>query len=136
MEYFDAPNHSVEHMTIQFTDDAISKICSMDDFYNATGLADVIKELGVTNVDQIWMNRTKCEGLQDIVMGNLKKSKKYKNRGDRALNTAVAMDWLNYSPVSIPYIPDNEIWIFAKDDARIALEEYRDWNARSMMHDD
>ena len=103
---------------------------------NATGLADVIKELGVTNVDQIWMNRTKCEGLQDIVMGNLKKSKKYKNRGDRALNTAVAMDWLNYSPVSIPYIPDNEIWIFAKDDARIALEEYRDWNTRSTMHND
>ena len=136
MEYFDAPNHSVEHMTIQFADDAISKICSMDDFYNATGLADVIKELGVTNVNQIWMNRTKCEGLQDIVMGNLKKSKKYKNRGDRALNTAVAMDWLNYSPVSIPYIPDNEIWIFAKDDARIALEEYRDWNTRSMMHND
>lgn len=53
MEYFDTPNHSVEHMTIQFTDDAISKIRSMDDFYNATGLADIIKELGVTNVDQI-----------------------------------------------------------------------------------
>ena len=110
MEYFDAPNHSVEHMTVQFTDNAISKICSMDDFYKATGLADVIKELGVTNVDQIWMNRIKCESLQDIVMGNLKKSKKYKNRGDRALTTAVAMDWLNYSPVSVPYIPDNEIW--------------------------
>lgn len=136
MEYFDAPNHSVEHMTVQFTDDAISKICSMDDFYKATGLADVIKELDVTNVDQIWMNRIKCESLQDIVMGNLKKSKKYKNRGDRALTTAVAMDWLNYSPVSIPYIPDNELWIFAKDDARIALEEYRDWNTRSMIHDD
>lgn len=136
MEYFDVPNHSVEHTTIQFTDDSISKIRSMDDFYNATGLADVIKELGVTNVDQIWMNRTKCESLQDIVIGNLKKSKKYKNRGDRALNTAVAMDWLNYSPVSIPYIPDNEIWIFTKDDARIALEEYRDWDTRSMMHND
>lgn len=25
MEHFDAPNHSVEHMTIQFTDDTISK---------------------------------------------------------------------------------------------------------------
>lgn len=136
MGYFDAPNHSVEHTTIQFADDAISKIRSMDDFYNATGLVDIIKELGVTNVDQIWMNRDKCENLQDIVMGNLKKSKKYKSWGDRALNTAVAMDWLNYSPVSIPYIPDNEIWIFAKDDARIALEEYRDWNTRSMMHDD
>ena len=132
----DAPEHSVPHQTITFTDQQIGSIQSMDDFYNATGITGMLQEKSVTRVDQLWMNRFQCENLEDIIEKNLKKSRKYKWMSERALRNAVAMDWLNYAPVSVPYVPDGEIWVFSSDDAQTALTEYRDWSKGEMMHDD
>ena len=93
-----APSHSVHHETIHFTPEMIRGICSMDDFYKATGIAELVKGKTITDVRQVWMNKQACEGLEDIVEGNLKRQKKYRLWSDHALHTAVAMDWLCYSP--------------------------------------
>ena len=121
------PEHSVLHLTIPFTVEAISGICSMGDFYEATGLTVMMHDKTLTDVSQVWMNKSQCEGLQDIVRSNLKKSRKHKSLKGRTLDTAVAMDWLNYSPVGIPYVPENTLWIFTLEDAKTAIEEYRTW---------
>ena len=39
-----APSHSVFHETICFSQEMIRGICSMDDFYKATGIAALVKE--------------------------------------------------------------------------------------------
>ena len=122
-----APSHSVFHETICFTEEMICGICSMDDFYKATGIAVLVKGKIITDVRQVWMNKLMCEGLEDIGEGNLKRQKKYRHWSEHALHTAVAMDWLCYSPAGIDYVPDGELWIWSQEDAETAIEEYRAW---------
>lgn len=120
------PSHSVPHDTVHFSAEAIAGIASMDDFYAATGVMDILREREIRDVTQVWMNRTQCESLMDIVRRNAKK--KHRRWSQHQLELAVSMDWLNYSPVSIPYVPEGEIWLFqSKEDADAAIEEYRAW---------
>lgn len=130
-----APSHSVPHLIIPYTQEMISGICSMDDFYKAVGLTVLVKDKTVTDVQQVWMNKEECLGLEDIVEGNLKRQKKYKYWSEHALHTAVAMDWLRYSPVSIDYVPEGELWIWTQEDAKIALDEYRKWIKENSIDD-
>ena len=116
----------IPHLTIQFTQEQISKIASMGDFYQVTGLEQMVKEKTITDVNQVWMNRQQCEQLQELVIKNVKKSRKMRAMGDRYIRTSVAMDWLNYSPSSANYIPEWELWVFTPDDANLFLEEYRE----------
>lgn len=128
----DAPMHSVSYKVTYFTPEMIQGICSMDDFYRETGLLKLLESGEVVNVNQLWMNREQCEGLQDIVTKNLRKGR-FKRMSQKVLDYSVAMDWLNYSPVSIPYVPDGEIWVFQKEDTDTAMNEYRDWYKENMM---
>ena len=82
------------------------------------------------------MNRAECRELEDIVERNLRKQKKYKDWSDRWLHTAVAMDWLSYSPVSVPYVPEGEIWVWNVEDFRIVLDEYREWRKETEFADE
>ena len=68
-----APSHSVPHDTVHFAAETIAGIASMDDFYAATGVMDILREREIRDVSQIWMNRTQCESLIDIVRRNAKK---------------------------------------------------------------
>lgn len=122
-----APTHSVPYEVIQYDQSAVDPICCLGDFYQNIGLTERIKAGEVTNVDQVWMNKDECESLQDYMRKNIPKSKKHKHLKGKALDTAIAMDWLNYSPVAIPYVPKGELWIFALDDRTKAMEEYREW---------
>lgn len=128
----DAPMHSVSYKVKYFTQDMIQGICSMDDFYRETGLLKLLESGEVVNVNQLWMNREQCEGLQDIVTKNLRKGR-FKRTSQKTLDYSVAMDWLNYSPVSIPYVPEGEIWVFQKEDTDAAMNEYRNWYRENMM---
>lgn len=128
----DAPMHSVSYKVKYFTQEMIQGICSMDDFYRETGLLKLLESGEVVNVNQLWMNREQCEGLQDIVTKNLRKGR-FKRTSQKALDYSVAMDWLNYSPVSIPYVPEGEIWVFQKEDTDAAMNEYRNWYRENMM---
>lgn len=122
-----APLHSVPHLTIPYESDDTASICSMEDFYKATGLTELVKDRTITDVRQIWMNKEVCEGLEEIVERNLRRQRKYRHWSDHTLHNAVAMDWLCYSPTSIPYIPEGELWIWTLEDADTAIEEYRIW---------
>lgn len=128
----DAPMHSVSYKVKYFTQEMIQGICSMDDFYRETGLLKLLESGEVVNVNQLWMNREQCEGLQDIVTKNLRKGR-FKRTSQKVLDYSVAMDWLNYSPVSIPYVPEGEIWVFQKEDTDAAMNEYRNWYRENMM---
>ena len=121
------PAHSVLHLTVPFTAEDIAGICSMGDFYQAIGLTVMMESKTLTDVSQVWMNRAQCEGLQEIVKKNIIKQRKHRHLRGKYLDPAVAMDWLNYSPVAIPYVPEGQVWVFALDDAKTAMEEYRKW---------
>lgn len=44
-----APSHSVPHLIIPYTQEMISGICSMDDFYKAVELTVLVKDKTVTH---------------------------------------------------------------------------------------
>lgn len=116
---------AIPHLVIPILPDDIRDIASMADFFRALGLNRLFESRDVTDVSQMWMNKTACEGLEDIVFQNARKDKRYKYLTDHALKTAVAMDWLNYSPVSADYIPENELWVFTLENAKKALDAHR-----------
>ena len=122
-----APSHSIPHLTIIYTQEMVSGICSMDDLYKNTGILTLVKEKTITDVKQIWMNKDECLGLEDIVENNLKRQKKYRYWSEYALHNAVAMDWLCYAPVGVSYVPKGELWIWTQSDANVAMSEYRQW---------
>lgn len=119
--------HSVPHQTVTFDAVALKKIVTMEDFYTAVGIIDKIKSGEIIDVQQMWMNRGQDLAINEMCKKNIRKSKKFKHLTDKHLETRVAMDWLCYSPVSVPYIPVNEIWIWSKENYKTALDEYRQW---------
>ena len=120
-------NHSAKHQTITFRPASLKKIITMEDFYKAVGLMGKFEEFGIVDIQQIWMNRGQDLELNDLCKSNARKSRKYKNMSDRHIETSIAMDWLCYSPVSVPYVPKNELWLWTKEDYHIAMDEYRQW---------
>ena len=116
---------AIPHLIILIPPEGIRDIASMADFFRVLGLNQLFESRDVTDVSQMWMNKAACEGLEDIVFQNARKDKRYKYLTDHALKTAVAMDWLNYSPVSVDYIPENELWVFTLENAKKALDAYR-----------
>ena len=118
---------TVSHVEYQFTDDQIKDIKSMWDFYKATGLAAMVENKTITNVWQIWMNQEQCEGLRDIVKANLVKTRRFRSASQKYLDNSVAMDWLNYSPVSAPYVPAYTLWVFGQDQYTEAVDQHRQW---------
>ena len=115
----------IPHLVIPILPEDIRGIASMADFFKALGMDKLFESRDVTDVSQMWMNRAACEGLEDIVFQNARKNKRYKHLKDHALKTAVAMDWLNYSPVATDYIPENELWVFTLENAKTALDAHR-----------
>ena len=116
----------IPHLTIPFTAEQINGIASMGDFYQVTGLEQLVKEKTITTVNQVWMSRKQCEDLEEIVFRNLKKTKRFRGMSEKYILNAVAMDWLNYSPSSADYIPEWELWVFTPQDADLFLEEHRE----------
>ena len=92
-----APSHSVPHLTITYTQEMVSGVCSMDDLYKNTGISNFVKD------------------------------KTYRYWSEYALHNAVAMDWLCYAPVGVSYVPKGELWIWTQSDANVAMSEYRQW---------
>lgn len=119
--------HPHPHDTIRFDPKHIEHIIWMDDFYKATGLMGLSEQGLIKDVRQIWMNESQCNEINELCKKNARKSKKYKHLSDHHLETSVAMDWLCYSPVAVPYVPENEIWIWSADNYENAMEEYRLW---------
>ncbi len=116
----------IQHTTISFSEEQTKAIASMGDFYVATGLEELVKDKTITNINQIWMNRTQCEGLEEGVYRNLKKTRRFRGMGEKYIRTTVAMDWLNYAPSSADYIPEWELWIFTPENAEKFLEAHRE----------
>lgn len=127
--------HSVSHKIIHFKMDQLRKIICMDDFYKAVGLMDNIKSGEIKDVCQFWMNHEQCLEINDLCKMNIRKDRKYKHFTDHYLEVSVGMDWLNYSPVSVPYVPINEIWVWPAEDYETAMEEYREWNKNNELED-
>ena len=119
--------HTYRHHTISFDPAALENIACMDDFYSAVGLMRVVKGGGIADVQQIWMNADQANVVAEFCKQNIRKNKKYKNYSKHDLELAVAMDWLNYCPVSVEYVPENEIWIWSAENYKEAMEEYRLW---------
>lgn len=124
-------HHTNNHHTIAFVKEDIGHIITMDDFYKAVGLTDTIHSDDIKDVQQIWMNASVCDEMRQLCKRNARKSKKYKHLSDYHLETSVTMDWLCYSPVSVTYIPENEIWIWSTGNYKQAMEEYRLWYRES-----
>ena len=120
--------HAYQHQTLSFDPAALENIVCMDDFYNTVGLMEVVKNDGIVDVQQVWMNADQANVVAEFCKQNIRKNKKYKHYSKHDLELAVAMDWLNYCPVSVEYIPENEIWIWSTEHYRQAMDEYRAWN--------
>ena len=121
---------------VRFTPDQIAGIKCMGDFYSAVGLDDAIKGGEISSVAQVYMNKDECEGLEDIVLKNLKGDRRFRGFSDRYLKTSVAMDWLNYSPVCAEYIAPGEVWAISKEYEREAMECHREYAQRKDKEDD
>lgn len=119
--------HTHLHDTIRFKPEHIENIVCMDDFYRATHLVGLLEDGWVKDVQQLWMNEKQANTVVELCKQNIRKSKKYKHYSPHDLDLAVAMDWLNYCPVSVPYVPENEIWIWSTENYKTAMEEYRLW---------
>lgn len=126
-----APTHSLSHRTVLFDPTALAEIITMDDFYKATNVMDIITAGDITDVQQIWMNHQQCLDVNGLCKANARRSKRHRRKGWRWIEQAVAMDWLSYSPVSVPYVPVNEIWIWSTEDYKTAMDEYRQWNSQN-----
>lgn len=122
-----SPTHCYQHDTICFSMDDIAHITCMDEFYKAVDMMVYLRDRHVQDIQQIWMNEEQCEVINALCKKNAKKSKKYKHLNTREIESAVAMDWLCYSPVSVPYVPENEIWIWSTENYHTAMDEYRAW---------
>lgn len=101
-------------------------VCSMNDFYARTHLIELMRAGLISDVAQIWMNRKNCDILHDSLYESLRKSRKYKDFTDKYLRTSSAMDWLNYAPVGIEWLPEDEIWVWETEEATQRINVYRD----------
>lgn len=120
--------HSNPHATIKFSIKDVSHIVCMDDFYRATHMMNLLREGLIVDVQQVWMNNKQVIELENICLANMKQDERFDGYADRSKELAVSMDWLNYAPVSVPYIPEDEIWIWAKEYYHAAMDEYRAWH--------
>lgn len=121
------PTHSHLHDVIRFSMKELSEIACMDDFYKNTCLIGLCQHGLIADVQQIWMNAEQCAQLNDLCKKNARQLKKYKHLSDDQLENSVAMDWLCYAPVSVPYVPENEIWIWSTENYKQTMDEYRLW---------
>lgn len=119
--------HTCLHDTLRFDPESTNHIACMDDFYKVTCVIHLIHEQLIQDVQQIWMNAEQCAQLNDLCKKNARQLKKYKHLSDKQLEHSVAMDWLCYAPVSVPYVPENEIWIWSTENYKQAMDEYRLW---------
>lgn len=101
------------HKIVKYNISDLSKITCMADFYKVTGISKLLESKEIIDVEQIHMNKENCEKLDDICKTNYKlRDKKFKHLSKTSWERAVAMDWLNYSPVCHEDMPNDEIWIF------------------------
>ncbi len=121
------PSHSCTHQTLPISTEAVEKSACMADFFELTGLQEPIKEGAVTDIQQVWMNSGQCEALREALHRNARRDKRWKYLSDHHLATSVGMDYLNYSPVAVTYVPWGQLWIWSKDDSDIAMKEFRQW---------
>lgn len=105
----------------------LSGIACMEDFYKKTCLIGLCQQGIIADVQQLWMNDKQAIELENICLANIKQDKRYKHYSSHEKEIAVMMDWLNFSPVSVEYVPENEIWIWAPEHYKIAMDEYRQW---------
>lgn len=111
---------------IHFDNSAIETADSMGSFYENVGVVEqYIKAEQYNDVGCYWMNSEQCEELRDFIEKNAKKSKKYRHESAYRIKQMASWDWLNFSPVADENIPRNELWIYTKEDAKIALDEFR-----------
>lgn len=111
---------------VYFDNSAIETSDSMSAFYKNVGVADkYFKNDDYNDVMCYWMNLAQNEELNRCIKENAKKNKKYKHVSKVRLEEMASWDWLNYSPVSDETIPRNELWIYSKDEAKIALKNFR-----------
>ena len=122
------PSHSCTHLTVALPREAIDKAACMDDFFKLAGLAEQIKDGTIADIRQLWMNDKQCEQLREAMHKNARKDKRWKHLSDHHLATAVGMDYLNYSPVAVAYVPPGQLWIWDKEDRKTAMDEYRQWH--------
>lgn len=101
--------------SVTFTKRQIMYMKSMSDFYKAVGLYDRFVSGEITNVEQMQMNSKDLDYLNMAIKRNLRRDPLWKHRTDRAIDTAAAMDWLNYSPCTNDEVPPCTIWVHAKD---------------------
>lgn len=126
-----APEHTGNYIVIPFEESSLGHIVTMDEFYQAVQLIDMFRSGAVNNVQQIWMNEEQCSEVNKLCKRNAKKDKRFKHLSDHYIETSVGMDWLCYSPVSVPYVPRNQLWIWDHDSFEKAMEEFRHW----LQHD-
>ena len=87
-------------VVLKVDSEKISKVTNMMEFYEVIGAKPYFESKQVTDVSKIKMNSDDNEKLNDLLKTNA--NKKYKRRySKKYIDTAVAMDWLNYSPVSV-----------------------------------
>ena len=76
---------------------------------------------------QIWMNDIQCKEINELCKQNAYKSKKFKHFTKKHIESSVGMDWLCWAPVSVAYVPRNEIWIWDEQHYKVAMDEFRLW---------
>lgn len=103
---------------IKFKIEDMKDITTMADFMRKIGI--LFKEPGseketllITDVRQYSMNKKSAAILRDYLLSNqkLQKDRRLKNLSKQGYEMAVAMEWLNYSPVEKDEIPEDEIWL-------------------------
>lgn len=111
---------------VPFDASAVETADSMGSFYEKVGVVEqYIHDYDYNDVMCYWMNREQCEELREHIEKNAKKSKKYRHESAYRIKQMASWDWLNYSPVADEDIPRNELWIYTKDTAKLALDELR-----------
>lgn len=105
---------------------AILNAKSVEDFFKAVGVFELIKSGEVAQVDQLWMNDQQCDLLCEKIKENLRKDKRFRHHSGHFIDTSAAMDWLNYSPVSAFEVPADELWVWTKDEVMDAMEAHRE----------
>lgn len=116
-------------LTIHFTDEQLNSATSMEDFYKQTEVWSYICDGPYKDVSQIWMNDKQNDELRSAIQKNAHKNKNVRHISKQIAQRAAQWDWLCYSPVSDETIPRNEIRLYLKNEADVAIKELRERHA-------
>ncbi|MPN19899.1 hypothetical protein SDC9_167274 [bioreactor metagenome] len=111
-------------MIIKYNIEDFTDISSMEDFYRKLGIWN---DMGKTifDVSQLHMEKENCEILQEYIYNTIRLKSRFKGLADRIPRSVASMDWLNFSPVSNPDMPKDEIWIDELSPIEIAEKKRR-----------